>query len=409
MIAAQPDPRSRTLRLLTLSLLLLPALIGAQGPVAAPEPRPAPIAIAPLAVAPTIQKVDLPIGRSYAISTTVDIIRVSVAADAIADVIAIAPRELVVNAKALGETDLLLWGADGTRAHYRVLVHSPADRMQVLVSVKFAEVRRDVLTEFGLSGLYRRGETRIGTGVLRDGRQVDPTTGAVSVPADARFLTLLSSFGTADFMALLQAQEEQGKVRTLAEPNIMAGNKEDASFLAGGEIPVPIAQNAVPGQVAAVTIQYREFGIRLAFNGEIVSDSLIRLKITPEVSTLDYANAVVLSGFRIPALRTRRVESTLDVKRDQSLVISGLFNDERQQVRGGIPGLKDLPILGALFSSRSWQRNETELVVVVTPVVVDPMRPRERDVLRFPADTALPAASVVRPPEPTTLPPGGHD
>ncbi len=402
MIAAISDSRSRTLRLLALSLLLRPAFVDAQGPTTAPESTATPIAIAP-----TIQKVDLPIGRSYAISTTVDVIRVSVAADAIADVIAISPRELVVNAKALGETDLLLWGADGTRAHYRVLVHSPADRMQVLVSVKFAEVRRDVLTEFGLSGLYRRGETRIGTGVLRDGRQVDPTTGAVSVPADARFLTLLSSFGTADFMALLQAQEEQGKVRTLAEPNIMAGNKEDASFLAGGEIPVPIAQNAVPGQVAAVTIQYREFGIRLAFNGEIVSDSLIRLKITPEVSTLDYANAVVLSGFRIPALRTRRVESTLDVKRDQSLVISGLFNDERQQVRSGIPGLKDLPILGALFSSRSWQRNETELVVIVTPIVVDPMRPRDRDVLRFPADTLTPATGVLAP-RTGVIPPGGR-
>ena len=407
MIAAISDSRSRTLRLLALSLLLRPALVDAQGPTTAPESTAAPIAIAPIAIAPTIQKVDLPIGRSYAISTTVDVIRVSVAADAIADVIAISPRELVVNAKALGETDLLLWGADGTRAHYRVLVHSPADRMQVLVSVKFAEVRRDVLTEFGLSGLYRRGETRIGTGVLRDGRQVDPTTGAVSVPADARFLTLLSSFGTADFMALLQAQEEQGKVRTLAEPNIMAGNKEDASFLAGGEIPVPIAQNAVPGQVAAVTIQFREFGIRLAFNGEIVSDSLIRLKITPEVSTLDYANAVVLSGFRIPALRTRRVESTLDVKRDQSLVISGLFNDERQQVRSGIPGLKDLPILGALFSSRSWQRNETELVVIVTPIVVDPMRPRDRDVLRFPADTLTPATGVLAP-RTGVIPPGGR-
>ena len=196
-------------------------------------------------------------------------------------------------------------------------------------------------------------------------------------------------------------------MRTLAEPNIMAGNKEDASFLAGGEIPVPIAQNAVPGQVAAVTIQYREFGIRLAFNGEIVSDSLIRLKIIPEVSTLDYANAVVLSGFRIPALRTRRVESTLDVKRDQSLVISGLFNDERQQVRSGIPGLKDLPILGVLFSSRSWQRNETELVVIVTPIVVDPMRPRDRDVLRFPADTLTPATGVLAP-RTGVIPPGGR-
>ena len=150
MIVVHQDEPSRALRFVTLALLLLPALLGAQEPIA-PE-----VSVAPVAIAPVLQKIDLPIGRSHAISATVDVIRVSVAADAIADVIAISPRELVINAKALGETDLLLWHADGTRAHYRVLVHSPADRMQVLVSVKFAEVRRDVLTEFGVSGLYRR-------------------------------------------------------------------------------------------------------------------------------------------------------------------------------------------------------------------------------------------------------------
>jgi pilus assembly protein CpaC len=397
--------------LLGWALVLPIGLLVAQGPAAAPPAASAAASAAapdPMITAePTIVKIDLPIGRSHAITSAVDVVRVSVAADAVADVIAVSPRELVINAKALGETDLLLWGSDGSRAHYRVLVHSPSDRMQVLVSVKFAEVRRDVLTQFGLSGLYRHGDTRIGTGDYKTDININPITGDATVPADARFLTLLSSFGTKDFMALLQAQEEQGNVRTLAEPNIMAGNKEDASFLAGGEIPVPIAQPTLAGQPSAVTIQYREFGIRLAFNGEIVSDSLVRLRITPEVSTLDYANAVVLSGFRIPALRTRRVQSTLDVRRDQSLVISGLFNDERQQVRTGVPWLKDLPILGALFSSRSWQRNETELVVIVTPVVVDPMRPRERDVMRFPADTLSPAAGVLAP-RTGVIPPGGR-
>jgi pilus assembly protein CpaC len=197
---------------------------------------------------------------------------------------------------------------------------------------------------------------------------------------------------------LLTAEEQKGRARTLAEPNLLAANKEDATFLAGGELPIPVVQSGggVPGGQSNVTVQYKEFGVRLKFNAEIVSDSLIKLYVQPEVSSLDFGNSILISGFRIPALRTRRVETTLDVMRDQSMIISGLFNNEQERVRTGIPYLQDIPILGSLFSSTRWQTNETELVIVVTPVLVDPRDPRPQDILRLMPDTALPARDAIQ-------------
>jgi pilus assembly protein CpaC len=157
-----------------------------------------------------------------------------------------------------------------------------------------------------------------------------------------------------------------------------------------------VVQGAGGGTGNQVTIQYREFGIRLKFVGEIISDSLIKLSVTPEVSSLDFGNAIVLQGFRVPALRTRRVTSTLDVKRDQSLIISGMFDTEDENVRTGVPYLKDLPIIGQLFSSSRFQRSESELLVVVTPVIIDPNRPRASDLLRFPSDTTRPAIDALK-------------
>jgi pilus assembly protein CpaC len=187
----------------------------------------------------------------------------------------------------------------------------------------------------------------------------------------------------------------------------MAANRDSAVFLAGGEIPIPIAQPGQGGQTF-VTIVYREFGVRLNFLPEILNDSLVKLRVRPEVSSLDFTNSLLLSGFRVPALRTRRIESTVDVRRDRSLVISGLFNDQQEKVKTGIPLLMDIPILGNLFSSTQWQRNETELVVIVTPVVVDPMHPRPQDEIRLRPDTALPARDAIQPrlPQPPmVLPP----
>lgn len=350
-----------------------------------------------------VTPVDLPVGRSLPLQTSVPITRVSIATPEVADVIVISERELVINSLKSGETDAIVWLSDGTRTHYRISVHSPADRMQIAIAVKVAEVRRDALRQLGLSGYFRDKDTRVGTGIFRSDDVFEKESGAVRIPPAANFLTVLSDLGTDQVLAFLEAEEQKGNAKLLAEPNLLAGNKDTASFLAGGELPIPMFQPGVGGGSGQVTIQYREFGVRLGFRGEIVSDSLIKLQLIPEVSSLDYANAVTLQGFRIPALRTRRVNTTLDVRKDQSLVVSGLLTGEEEMIRTGIPLLKDIPILGALFSSSRFQRNETELLVIVTPTIVNPMSPRTLDVLRFLPDTTRPAMDALKkrlPPKP---------
>ncbi|HZJ00299.1 MAG TPA: pilus assembly protein N-terminal domain-containing protein [Gemmatimonadaceae bacterium] len=356
------------------ALAILPALASAQsGPVV---------------------RIDLPVGRSYPLTTPVGITKVSIANPDVADVVVVGTRELVINSKAQGETDAIFWLANATRLHYRISVHSPSDRSQIALYIKIAEVRKDFSRQYGLSGLYRNRGTRIGTGTFNTDNAFDQQ-GNITLPQQAGFLTVLTDFGTKNLLGLLDAEEATGKAKTLAEPNILAGNKDTATFLAGGEIPIPIIQPG-EGAVTRVTIQYKEFGVRLRFVGEILSDSLIKINVTPEVSSLDFVNGVDISGFRIPAFRTRRVSTTVDVRRDQSMIISGLFNNEQEKVKTGLPWIKDLPVIGELFSSTRWINNESELLVVVTPVIVDPLDPRPQDVLKLLPDTALPARDAIK-------------
>jgi Flp pilus assembly secretin CpaC len=343
-----------------------------------------------------VLRVDLPTGRSFPINTTSNITQVSVASPDVADVVVMGARDVVINGHASGESDVILWQADAPLRHYRVLVHSPADRQQIVLAVKFAEVRKDFLRTIGLSGLYRDQHNRVGTGQFNTDNAINSSTGVITLPSTIGFGTVLTDFGSSKLLGLLNADETNGTARILAEPTLMAGNKDSASFLAGGEIPIPVAQNSGTG-APTITIIWREFGVKLNFAAEIVSDSLIRLHIRPEVSSLDFGNAIEISGFKIPALRTRHMETTVDIRRDQSLIISGLMDDERQKTKEGIPLLKDIPILGALFSSTNWQRNQSELLVVVTPVITDPMHPRPQDVMHFEPDTTVPARQALEP------------
>jgi len=377
--------------------LLAYALLLASGFLASP----ASVALAQTAEQDII-RVALPAGRSYPIHTNVPVTRVSVANPAIADVVVIGERDIVVNARAAGETDVIMWTGE-TRQHYRILVNPPTDRRQVSLGIVFAEVRRDALLNFGVSALYRDQNVRVGTGLFNNDNAVG-ANGNVTVPADRGFFTVLTNFGSNDVLAFIEAEQSRGNARLLARPNLMSANRQEANFLAGGEIPVPIAQPGQGGQTF-VTISYREFGIRLRFTPEILSDSLITLAVRPEVSTLDYANAITISGFRIPALQTRRVETTVDVKPSQSLIISGLMSETRDRSRTGIPLLMDIPIIGALFSSTRWQKNETELLVVVTPTIVDPTRPPARNILRVLPDTTLPAREVIEESTPPVITP----
>lgn len=345
-----------------------------------------------------ITPIDLPIGRSLPVTNPVGVTRVSIANPEVADVILISERELVINSIKTGETDAILWLADSSRVHYRISVHSPADRKQIAIAVKFAEVTRDALREIGVSGLWSDQHARVGTGAF-SGAQSDPS--GQSALTGNRFLSILSDLGTDRILAFLDAEERRGNARLLAEPTILAGNNERATFLAGGELPIPTVQGFGGGGGSAlgagISITYRQFGVQLDFTGEIVSDSLVKLSVTPEVSSLDFGNAITIQGFRIPAFRTRRISSTVDVRRDQSLIISGLFTTEDSKARTGVPLLKDIPILGLLFSSARFQRAESELVVIVTPAVIDPMRPRAQDLVPLKPDTTRPALDALRP------------
>ena len=343
--------------------------------------------------------ISLVVGRSYPLTTPDPITRVAVATPEIADVVVVSDRDVVINGKANGQTDIILWAGDRPRIHYRVTVRDASDRKMVLLAVRLAEVRRDVLRNLGVSGLYREksGNSRTGTGILKSDN-VFADDGTLQIPGESRFLTILSDFGTQQFLSFLEAEEQGGRARLLAEPNLLTADRDSASFLAGGELPIPIVQGQGGGQggQGAVTIQYREFGIRLSFTPDIVSDSIIKLFVRPEVSSLDYGNAVLISGFRVPALRTRRVQSTVDIRRDQSVILSGLFNEEREQVRTGIPLLMNIPILGALFSSTRWQNSETELLVVVTPRIIDPANIDGQLVLPIRPDSQVPALDAIK-------------
>lgn len=356
--------------------------------------------VAPLGAQPLIgvqtpvERIAIAVGRSLPIDLPEAVTQVTITNPDIADLVLINERSVILNAKTTGETDVLLSGPTLGRRHLRVAVYTATDRRQIALGVKFAEVRRDALVELGISGRFDNveGKGSIGTGVLSPSVSGAPPVATVGL---GRFVSGLATFGTQDLLAYIDAQQQVGNARSLAEPTLMAGNRETASFHAGGEIPIPIAQPGQNGQVLII-IDYRKFGVQLDFTAEVLSDSLIKLKVKPSVSSLDFANALLISGFRIPALRKREVETTLDVRPGQSLIISGLFNEERENVKTGVPGLMNIPILGALFSSTRWQKAESELLVIVSPVLIDPNNPPEANRIRLLPDTVRPAGDAIK-------------
>jgi pilus assembly protein CpaC len=179
-----------------------------------------------------------------------------------------------------------------------------------------------------------------------------------------------------DIGAMIKALQTKGLIQSLAEPNLIAYNGQPASFLAGGEIPVPVVQGGAGGSSGSVTVQYKEFGIRLDFTPTIAGDT-IRLKVKPEVSALDFTNAVVLQGFRIPALTTRRAETSVELRDGQSFAIAGLLNNSATEDTSAIPAISKLPIIGALFKAKATDASRTELMVLITPRLVRPLNPDE--------------------------------
>jgi pilus assembly protein CpaC len=235
-----------------------------------------------------------------------------------------------------------------------------ASDQQVMVEVRMIEASRSSLKDMGfaISGQSSDGNLSFQTGtasVLQGGLQPQ---GLISGTAH---------WGNVTVNAKLAALENQGLVRTLAKPNMIAMSGEEASFLAGGEFPYP-----VPNGLNNVTVEFRQFGVKLNVTPVVQDNGEIRLKVAPEVSQLDYSHAVKIDGFDLPSLAMSRASTTVELRDGQSFAIAGLYQHGYNNAMDQIPGLSNLPVLGALFRSTNWQHQQTELVIIVTPHLTAP-------------------------------------
>ena len=263
-------------------------------------------------------------------------------------------------------------------------INSPAIEKQILLRVKFAELDRTAATQFGVN-LVSTGATNT-IGRVTTGQFPAPSPTIVE-GGGAGSSQITSTFNIADALnifafrpdlnlaALIRALQSRNLLQILAEPNLVTTNGKEASFLVGGEFPIPVLQGGANS--GAVTIQFREFGIRLSFNPGVTENNTIRLYVKPEVSALDFAHALSFNGFTIPALSSRKMETNIELGEGQSFVIAGLIDNRLTETISRIPGLSSLPILGNLFKTKEVDRNNTELIVMVTPEMTMPLQPGE--------------------------------
>jgi len=262
-----------------------------------------------------------------------------------------------------------------------VLTFGPVGAQEVLLEVKFAEVDRTALTQLGIN-IFSTGATNtIGSvttgqfGSITGLGNVTSTTGSNGATstsnANTSLLNLFVFRPDIRLGAVLQALQQKNLLQILAEPNLIAVNGKEASFLAGGEFPFPVVQPSAGG-LSAVTIQFREFGVRLKFTPVIEPNGNIHLRVVPEVSTLDFANSVSVNGTTIPALSTRKADTEFEVQDGQSFVIAGLMDNRVTNLANKIPGLGDIPVLGTFFRSKSLQKSNSELMVLCTARRISP-------------------------------------
>jgi pilus assembly protein CpaC len=390
--------------------------------------------------ATTAQMITVPLNQGVLVDFSVPVREVRVANPSIADVTATSPRQILVDGKSYGTTQLVVLVDGGVQRMFTVAVDLDLARLQAAVerAVPRARVKasgmldtvvltgtvpdvesaehimqiagiysKDVVNHMRVAGVHQvllrctvaevnRSATRrlgfngwlAGSGVpdmftVSQIAGINPVdisaVSGASVQSQIPFQTnemglsqaptLSFGFPRVEMQIFIQALRENGHLQVLAEPNLVTISGESASFLAGGEFPIPVAQRD------SVTVEFREFGVRLSFTPTVLSQDVIRLRVAPEVSEPDYTNAVTISGFVVPGLTSRKVETVVELGEGQTFAIGGLLSERTRAVVSKVPALGDLPVLGALFSSTEYQSNESELVVLVTPELVAPLNP----------------------------------
>lgn len=374
------------------------------------------------------QTVTVAVGHAQVVRAPGRITRVFIANDQLADAVPVSPSQVVVNGKQVGTSNLLLW-VEGQVTSYEVRVTADAptlqrqlrehfpdediqvrasgnslvlsgsvrnsqaaeravalaesmgedvqvvnhlsvpDRQQVLLRVRFAEVSRQAMDQISSDFIHLNeagvGDASISTGAVSGSF---PEGGPTKTFSDAvNFFLFHRGVRLGTF---IQALRSHGMFRSLAEPNLITSPGDSASFLAGGEFPFPVVQGGA--QSGAVSIQFREFGIRLNFTPTITNSGAIRLAVAPEVSQLDFANGLSISGFQIPAILSRKANTVVEVADGQTFAIAGLVDQSMTENVSKVPVLGDIPILGQLFRSEEMRQERSELLVLVTPELIRP-------------------------------------
>jgi pilus assembly protein CpaC len=396
------------------------------------------------------------VGKSLVVESPVNIQRISVGDAKKAEALAVTPREVLVNGKEEGETSLIIWQAGGNRLLFDLRVRPSTERLDVvrqeiekelpgqdvtvtpdgkdvfvrgtvgnlmaadraiaiastlgkpvnLLRVKVPPMEQQILLKVRFMDLDRSASQDLGLNFVSTGagRTIGSvTTGQFSPPAlntvggsqqQWNMQDLLNIFvfrPDQNFFATIRALQTRSLAQILAEPNLLTIDGKPASFLAGGEFPVPVVQSS-SGGVGAVTVMWKEFGVRINFLPTITPRKTIRLKVAPEVSSLDPAHGISISGFTVPAIATRRMQTEIELEDGQSFVIGGLLDNRVTETLEKIPGLGDIPFFGKLFQSRARNKTNSELLVLVTTEIVRPI----------PAGQPAPEIKMPQPPLPGT-------
>lgn len=324
------------------------------------------------------EKLLIPVGHAQVVIADEAVKTVAIAEPKIADAAVGSERTVVVNGKTVGTTSLVVYGEGGRFRVYDIEVYSPNANKQVALHVRIAEVNEQAAKSLGFD-LYGEGITRDGVGmsgafltsknpgVHNTGGIIDGL--AVGDQADG-FFGFTNKVGDLRVEATWRALLQTGDLRILANPTLVAKSGEKASFLAGGEFPVPIA-SATGGNLVSFTIEWKEFGVKLDFTPTVESDGGITLEVAPEVSQLDFTNPVTLNGFVVPTVNTRKTKTTVHLNPGENLVIGGLKQTDRTKVVRKVPLLGDIPLLGLFFSHTETNSIDRDLLIVVSPEMID--------------------------------------
>lgn len=420
--------------------------------------------LAPVAKADSAaEDLRLTIGKSVVIDYASDIRQISTSNPEIADASPVTTREVILHGKSLGAATLIVWNKEGQRYFYNITVEMSLDALrkliketfpnepiqvqssrdsvsltgvvsnpavseraaamaagfaktvinnlsintgisqQIVLRVRFAELSRTAASQFGVNIL----STAFGqTSSLSTGQFGSPSvTGSIGAAGGSspsftvsQALNIFAFRKDLNLGAFIQALQTKGILQILAEPNLVTSNGKEASFLVGGETPVPVLQGG--GGATSVTVQFKEFGIRLKFLPTITANKTIKLDLLQEVSSIDVAHGVAFNGFVIPGFSTRRATTSIELAERQSFLVAGLLDNRDTESFSKLPGISNIPVLGQLFRSRDVSKGLDELVMVVTPEITLPMSPNDtKPMPDFPNEFLIPVSPVAPPPQ----------